>query len=44
MFGTKVPTQEDVNAVVADSGGLISSATAVGWGKHLFVLEAEANS
>ena len=44
MFGTKVPTHEDVNAVVADSGGLISSATAVGWGKHLFVLEAEANS
>lgn len=44
MFGTKVPTQEDVSAVVADSGALISSATAVGWGKHLFVLEAEPNS
>lgn len=44
MFGTKVPTQEDISSVVTDSGALISSATAVGWGKHLFVLEAEANS
>ncbi|MBK4149639.1 SIP domain-containing protein [Corynebacterium macginleyi] len=44
MFGTKVPTQEDIGAAVADSGALISSATAVGWGKHLFVLEAETNS
>lgn len=44
MFGTKVPTQEDIGAAVADSRVLISSATAVGWGKHLFVLEAEANS
>ncbi|MDK8525640.1 siderophore-interacting protein [Corynebacterium sp. MSK150] len=44
MFGTKVPTQDDVSAATADSGTLISSATAVGWGKHLFVLEAEANS
>jgi siderophore-interacting protein len=44
MFGTKVPTQDDVSAATADSRALISSATAVGWGKHLFVLEAEANS
>ncbi|MBK4148231.1 siderophore-interacting protein [Corynebacterium macginleyi] len=44
MFGTKVPTQEDIGAAVADSRARISSATAVGWGKHLFVLEAETNS
>ena len=44
MFGTKVPTQDDVSAATADSRALISSATAVGWGKHLFVLEAGAAS
>ena len=44
MFGTKIPTQEDINAAVADNGAFIASTTAVGWGKRLFVLEAEAKS
>ena len=44
MFGTKIPTQEDINAAVADNGAFIVSTTAVGWGKRLFVLEAEAKS
>jgi len=44
MFGTKIPTQEDINAIVADNGAFIVSTTAVGWGKRLFVLEAEAKS
>lgn len=40
MFGTKVPTQEDINEAVTGEAALIASTTAVGWGKHLFVLEA----